>query len=649
MATPQVAPYGSWKSPITPDLIVAGVVGLGYIRTCGEDVYWIELRPTERGRQVLVRRRPDGTTSDVTPAPFNARTRAHEYGGCPYLVTPEAVYVSNFGDQRLYAVADGAAPRPITPDADIRYADCLWDAARRRILCVREDHTQPHRDPLGVTTLAALDPAGRMPAQALVEGSDFYSSPRLSPDGRRLAWIAWEHPNMPWDDTELWVATVREDGSLDGAQRVAGGPGESILQPEWSPDGVLHFISDRTGWWNPYRWRQGVIEPLVQMEAEFGGPAWVFGQSAYAFECERAMVCAWSQRGLSTLASFDTQTGRLVPIRVPYSAIGDVHATPGRVLFLGGSPTEASQIVQIDLGAGRVEALRRSSSVTVDPGYLSAPEPIEFPTAGGATAHAFFYPPCNRDYAGPAPERPPLLVMIHGGPTSAASTVLNLRTQYWTSRGVAVLDVNYRGSTGYGRAYRQSLYGAWGIADVDDCVHGARFLVERGQVDGDRLAITGGSAGGYTTLAALTFRDTFKAGASHFGVSDLEALVRDTHKFESRYLDRLVGPYPERQDLYQARSPIHHVDRLRRPIILFQGLEDKIVPPNQAEMIFAAVKAKGLPVAYLPFEGEQHGFRQAANIKRALEAEFYFYARVFGYTPADPIEPVRIENLGPGP
>ncbi|MGO8705350.1 MAG: S9 family peptidase [Candidatus Brocadiia bacterium] len=648
MVEARVAPYGSWKSPITSDLIVAGTVGLGYIRSCSESLFWIELRPTEKGRQVLVRRTTDGRVDDLTPMPFNARTRAHEYGGCPYLVTPRAVYFSNFADQRLYVLEEDAPPRPITPEADIRYADCMWDAARERIVCVREDHTHP-RDPLGVTTIVSLDPHGRQDARVLVEGSDFYSSPRLSPDGSRLAWLTWNHPNMPWDGTELWLAEMAGDGGLARPQRIAGGPDESIFQPEWSPDGILHFVSDRTDWWNLYRWRDGAIKPLCPMEAEFGVPTWVFGQSTYAFESARRLICAYSLKGVSRLAVLDTDTKKLEPISVPYTAIGDVHAQPGEVQFLGGSPTDAPAIVRTCIPSGRTEILRRSSTITVDPGYLSAPEAVEFPTEGGRTAHAFFCPPRNRDYMAPAGERPPLLVMIHGGPTSSASTALNLRTQYWTSRGVAVLDVNYGGSSGYGRQYRRRLNGQWGVVDVDDCVNGARYLVDKGLVDGNRLAITGGSAGGYTTLAALTFRDTFKAGASHFGVSDLEALVRDTHKFESRYLDRLIGPYPERKDLYVARSPIHFLDRLNSPIILFQGLEDKIVPPNQAQMIFDAARTRGLPVAYLPFEGEQHGFRRAENIKRALEAEFYFYARVFGYTPADAIEPVKIENLGSGP
>ncbi len=481
--------------------------------------------------------------------------------------------------------------------------------------------------------------------QVLVSGNNFYANPRLSPDGARLAWLTWNHPNMPWDGCELWAADVLADGTLDRAQLVAGGLDESIFQPEWSPDGVLHFVSDRTGWWNLYRWRAGSIEQLTDLPAEFGVPQWVFGMSTYAFASAERIICAYTQDGVWHLASLDTRTKALTPFDLPYTEVSNVCVGAGCAVFTAASPSQSAAIVRLDLGTGQVTVLRRSSDVAVDAGYLSTPQSIEFPTEGGLTAHGIYYPPTNRDFVAPAGERPPLLVLSHGGPTGATSTSLSLGMQYWTSRGFAVLDVNYGGSTGYGRAYRQRLDDAWGIVDVDDCVNGARYLVAQGLADERRLAIRGGSAGGYTTLAALTFRDVFRAGASHFGVSDLEALATDTHKFESRYLDRLVGPYPARRDLYIARSPIHFTDRLSTPIILLQGLEDKVVPPSQAEKMFAAVKAKGLPVAYVPFEGEQHGFRKAENIKRAMEAELYFYSRIFGFDLADPVEPVQIENL----
>jgi len=655
MMTPRVAPYGSWKSPVTSALIVSETVRLGQIALDGDDIYWVEARPAEGGRNVVARRTPDGRTTDVTPPPFNARTRVHEYGGGAFAVADGTVYFSNFADQRLYRQDSGAQPRPITPEADLRYADGVVDRHRGRMICVREDHTAAGHE--AVNALVSLDLTGAQDAQVLVSGNDFYSSPRLSPGGSRLAWLTWNHPNMPWDGTELWVGDLKADGSLERAERVAGGIDESIFQPEWSPDGTLYFVSDRTGWWGLYRWRDGrkvlppasggpgEVEPLVVMKAEFGRPQWVFGISTYAFTSAGRIVCAYTRQGTWHLASLDTMTCALEPIETPYSEIGGLRAGPGWVVFGAGSPTESTSIVRLDLATEHLKVLHRSSEVAIDLGYLSIPQAIEFPTEHGLTAHAFFYPPRNQDYVAPPGERPPLLVMSHGGPTSATSSTLNLETQYWTSRGIAVLDVNYGGSTGYGRAYRQRLEGRWGVVDVDDCVNSARYLVERGKVDGKRLAIRGGSAGGYTTLCALTFRDVFKAGASYFGVSDLEALTKETHKFESRYLNRLTGPYPERRDLYQERSPIHFTDRFSCPVIFFQGLEDRVVPPNQAELMVEALRQKGLPVAYVPFEGEQHGFRRAENIKRALDAELYFYSRVFGFALADLVEPVPIENL----
>lgn len=643
MAGPMIAPYGSWRSPITSELIVSETIGLAEPTLDGADIYWVELRPAEGGRSVVVRRTPDGRTADVTPPEFNARTRVHEYGGGAFLVVNGVVYFSNFTDQRLYRQGPGAPPQPITPEAELRYADCAFDRRRGRLICVREDHTGPGREP--VNTIVSLDPEGGDYGSVLVSGNDFYSSPRLSPDGTRLAWLTWNHPNMPWDGTELWVGELGEDGSLGRAERVAGGVDESIFQPEWSPDNVLHFVSDRTGWWNLYRLREGHAEPLTELEAEFGRPQWVFRLSTYAFESPGRIICTYTKNGTWHLASIDLSTGRLEPLETPYPEISYVKAASGRALFLGGSPTEPSSIVLLDLATGRFGVLRRASEIMIDPGYLSLPQAIEFPTERGLTAHGLFYPPKNRDYVGPPGERPPLLVISHGGPTSATSTALNLAIQYWTSRGIAVLDVNYGGSTGYGRAYRERLAGQWGAVDVDDCVSGARYLVERGEVDGERLIIRGGSAGGYTTLSALTFREVFKAGASYYGVSDLEALARETHKFESRYLDRLIGPYPERRELYRQRSPIHFTDRLSCPVIFFQGLEDRVVPPDQAETMVEALRARGLPVAYVPFAGEQHGFRRAESIKRALDAELYFYAKVFGFELADPVEPVEIANL----
>jgi dipeptidyl aminopeptidase/acylaminoacyl peptidase len=643
MSKHEIAPYGSWRSPITSELIVSEVIGLGAAGFEGQDIYWSELHPKEGGRIVVVRQNPDGNTTELTPSPFNARTRVHEYGGHAYVIENGTVYFSNFTDQRLYRQDPGSPPRPITPKTALRYADYVVDRRRNMLLCVREDHTGSGE---AVNTLVKVKCDGdERGGEVIVAGNNFYSNPRLSPDGSRLAWLTWNHPNMPWDGTELWEGELDADGSIVRAGRIAGGPDESIFQPEWSPDGLLYFVSDQTGWWNLYRWREGGVEALCPMEAEFGQPQWVFGRSTYAFESASRLICTYTQRGVSHLASLDTVTLNLEEIETPYQYLVDVRASPGRVLFTAGSPTEKLSINLLDLNTRQIAVLRRASETQVDSGYISIPQQIEFPTEGGLTAYGFFYPPRNKDFAAPQGEKPPLLVMSHGGPTGATVPVFDEETQYWTSRGIAVLDVNYGGSTGYGRAYRQRLNGKWGVVDVDDCVNGARYLAARGQVDGNRLMITGGSAGGYTTICALTFQDVFKAGASHFGLGDLETFVKDTHKFESRYLDTLVGPYPDRRDLYRERSPIHFTDRLNCPLILFQGSEDKIVPPDQSRRMYEAAKAKGIPVAYLEFEGEQHGFRKAENIKRALDAELYFYSRVFGFELADPVEPVAIDNL----
>lgn len=673
MSERRVAPYGSWKSLITSELIVRGSIGLTSPAMDGAQLYWTEVRPTEDGRSVVVRRDGDAQR-DLFSAPFNSRTRVHEYGGGDSLVHRGTLYFSNFSDQRLYRVAaEDAEPRALTPEsaARLRFADMTPDGARRRLICVREDHTQGGHEPANTIAALSLDAdANENGGEVLASGYDFYSSPRVSPDGRLLAWLAWRHPNMPWDETELWLGEFDAQGNLAHTRRIAGGEGESIFQPAWSPASVLHFVSDRTGWWNLYRAKldgnlfdargasndeqvnndgaDGIeIEALCPLEAEFGQPQWGFGMSTYGFVAEDRIVCAFVERGVSRLGVLDAETGTLRRVETPFEDVTYVRASPvtQRAVFRAGSPVRGAAIVEFDPATDEITILRRSSDLKIEEGYISAARAVEFPTENGLTAHGFYYAPRNRDFISPETERPPLLVKSHGGPTAAAVTTLALGIQYWTSRGFAVLDVNYGGSTGYGRAYRERLNGTWGIVDVDDCVNGARFLVEQGLADADRCVIDGGSAGGYTTLAALTFRQQFKAGASHYGVSDLAALVRDTHKFESRYLDRLVAPYPEGEDVYRERSPINFTDQLSCPVIFFQGLEDKVVPPNQAEMMVDALRQKGLPVAYVAFAGEQHGFRRAENIRRALDGELYFYSRVFGFELADEIEPVPIENL----
>ena len=657
----KISPYGSWRSPITADAIVAGVIALSQIQADGDDLCWIEQRPAEAGRNVVVRRLASGAIEDLTPPGYNARTRVHEYGGGAYLAHQGMVWFTNYKDQRLYRQDPGRPPVAITPAKDIRHADMVFDERRNRLIAVREDHSTGST--WAVNTIVSLpnlsSPSGGGSASSpspsgggqgggitLLEGNDFYSSPRLSPTGSHLAWLTWNHPNMPWDGTELWVATFTDDGGLTAPRKVAGGAQESIFQPTWSPDGVLYFVSDRTNWWNLYRWQGEVVEPVAQLPAELGTTSWQFGMSTYAFESERRIVCQVRSNGLARLVTVDPHTKRLQNVDTPYTAFSPfIQAHAGQAYTIAGSPTQMPALVAVDLNTSRVEVIRRSGDVPVAPSYISVPETIEFPTTGGLTAHAFFYPPVNPDYSAPAGELPPLIVYVHGGPTGSVSNALDLGDQFWTSRGFAFLVVNYGGSSGFGRDYRQRLNGQWGVVDVDDSVNAARYVVDRGLADGNRVAITGGSAGGYTVLRALTSTHFFKAGASHFGISDLEVFHTDTHKFESMYDQGLIGRWPEERHIYRERSAIHFLDRIEAPVILFQGLEDKIVPPNQAELIVSALREKGLPVAYVAFEGEQHGFRMAKNIKRSLEGELYFYSQVFGFLLADPVEPVPIDNL----
>lgn len=649
---PRVAPYGTWASQLPASAVAAGELRLGAVATDGDDVYWVEGRPQEGGRYVLMRRRADGTIADVTPPGTNVRTRVHEYGGKAYAVFEGSVYYANFTDQRIYRLGRSTqqdtpseSPVPITPEGRWLYADFIIDAVRRRLICVREDHTQEGREAINTIVGISLDGGD---GYVIADGYDFYSTPRLSPDGSRLAWLSWRHPRMPWDGTELWVARVTRSGALEEQVRVAGGDTESIYQPGWSPDGTLYFSSDRTGWWQLYRYTRS-IEPVLRdplPDAEFGRPEWVFGTATWAFATPTRLVVTYTRRGRWHLATVDVTSGSLMDLAPDLQPHDWLAATPTHAVLVAGSSAKPDALVRVDLASGTVDTIRIAWTLQLDPGDISVAEPIEFPTSDGRTAHAFYYAPRNKESLAPPGERPPLIAITHGGPTAATKPTLDLEVQYWTTRGFAVVDVNYGGSSGYGRAYCERLNGRWGIVDVEDVINATRFLSARQLADPERLIIRGGSAGGYTTLAALTFHPgVFKAGASYYGISDLEVLELDTHKFESRYSHSLIGPYPERKDLYRERSPIHFVDRLASPLILFQGLEDKVVPPNQSQMMADALRAKGLPVAYLAFEGEQHGFRKADTIVRCLEAELYFYGAVFGFTPADRIEPVHIDNL----
>ena len=619
-------------------------MSLGQLEVDGERVYWLEGRPSEGGRQVVVRWAPGDGQSDAVGEGWSARTTVHEYGGGAYVVSGDTVFFSHFADQRLYRAEPGQEPRPLTPEPaesmGSRYADARVSPDGRELVCVRERHM----DGVAVNDIVLVDAVNGGEPSELVSGADFFSAPRFSDDGRCLAWLCWCHPHMPWDGTELWTAEFGDDG-LAGAQRIAGGPEESISQPRWSPDGVLHWVSDRTGWWNLYAEGGDGAEALAPLDAEFTGPDWIFGQSTYGFLADGRIVVTWWQRALANLGVLDPRSGRLDRWDMPYTAVGSLRPYGDGVVAVVASATDEPAVVVLDGNGTVTDTLRRSRPATADPGYLSAAQPIEFSTEGGQTAHALWYEPVNSDAEGPADACPPLIVMSHGGPTASASPALNLATQFWTTRGFAVVDVNYGGSTGYGREYRERLKGRWGIVDVDDCANAARHLASEGLVDDDKLAIRGGSAGGYTTLCALTFRDDFSVGASYFGVADAEALATDTHKFESRYLDGLIGPYPDAKELYRERSPIHYADRLSVPLILFQGLEDKVVPPSQAEVMVEALRLRGLPFAYVAFEAEQHGFRKAETIVRSIEAELWFYGRILGFDPADRIEPVPAENL----
>ncbi|MCR9220253.1 MAG: S9 family peptidase [Alphaproteobacteria bacterium] len=646
MASKKTAPYGAWASPITTDLMTRGAVGLGPMTLDGGAVYWTEQRPWEQGRTVLVRRGPDGAVRDLTPAPYNVRSKVHEYGGGAATAGLGGAWFVDARDQRIYrADGEGGAIRPLTEADGAGYADLTLDAPRERLIAVRE---APRADAEPENSLVAIHFDGRL--ETLAEGADFYAMPALSPDGERLSWIEWRHPNMPWDGTLCREARLDADGRVIATQTVAGGPEVSVFQPLYAPDGRLHYVSDESGYWNLYR--HGETPEHFRVEADFGLPHWQFGMRSYAFLDAETAVAAFAVEGDWRLGVFDLAAKRLSPLSLSggWCVFDAVTAADGRIGFTGGRAGGPGGLVLLELAGGRETVLREAFELKLKEEAVSLAQKIEFPTelpdGTATTAFGYFYPPANADCAAPEGETPPLIVMSHGGPTGQATRAFSLKIQFWTSRGFAVLDVNYGGSTGFGRAYRQRLKGAWGLVDVEDCVRGALYLADRGLVDRARLIAVGGSAGGYTTLAALTFRDVFRAGRSSYGIGDLETLARDTHKFESRYLDSLVGPWPEAADTYRARSPIHHADRLDCPVIFLQGEEDKVVPPNQAEAMVEVLREKGLPVAYLLFEGEGHGFRRADSIRRAFEAELSFYAQLFGFTPADAIEPVEIENLG---
>jgi dipeptidyl aminopeptidase/acylaminoacyl peptidase len=642
---PSGAPYGSWRSPISAaDVASAGRRLAAPAIAADGAVWWAEGRPAEGGRVVLMRRPAGGEPEDVTPAEFNVRTRVHEYGGGAWaLAAADLVVFCNFSDQRLYRQRLGEEPVAISPrpdaDAALRYADMEITADGLSIVCVRESHGEGEAE----NELVILPLDGSAEPAVLVSGRDFYSFPRVSPDGAWLAWTCWEHPNMPWDGTELWLAPLEDP---DDATLVAGGPDESVFQPAWDPEGRLHFVSDRDGWWNLFRDEGETVTQLTAEEADLGHAQWLFGGATYGFLEDGSIAVVRCDRGEERLFLLEPGSERPRDLELPYTSFGfPVLATAGStVAFAAASPARETAVVRYDVAAERLETVRDAGAEPLADGLISIPRPIEFPTSDGETAHGFFYPPANDGFEAPRGELAPLIVQSHGGPTSHATPALDREFLFWTSRGFGVVDVNYRGSSGHGRAYRQRLRGGWGVLDTEDCIAATRHLAATGEADGARLAIRGGSAGGYATLCALVFHDEFATGASYYGVADTETLAEDTHKFESRYLDGLIGRYPEQRELYRERSPIHFVERLRVPVILFQGLEDEVVPPSQAETMVAALERNGIPHAYVAFAGEAHGFRRAETEIRCLEAELYFYGRVLGFEPADELEPVEISS-----
>ena len=636
-----IAPYGSWCSPISSEMITAESISLDQVTIFDNRIFWLERRPAEAGRNVIVSYQ-DGQVTDLLPPPFNARSRVHEYGGGVYCVGEHGIYFINDADQGIYWLRPGKAPSLVLQSDSLRFADLHYDPLRHRLLCICEDHSHGASEP--ANSLVAIDIAGGK-LHALHQGYDFYASPRLNHENTQLVWLCWNHPDMPWDGTELWLADIDQQGVLHQGRRIAGGSETSIFQPEWSPDDELFFVSDASGWWNLYHHQDNTVTIVVPDESEFGVPQWVFAQSTYAFIDSNTIICSHIKNGVGMLSLLELDKHQLSPLTDEWNTYASVTSRNGYVCFIAASEYQFPQLLKYDPRNRKHETIAASCRTEIDQDYISIGTHTSITTRHGDAIDAIVYLPVNKDTRAPADELPPLIVIGHGGPTGMADASLDLRKQYWTSRGFAIADVNYSGSTGFGRDYRKRLMLNWGLRDVDDVCDVAQFLADKGKVDKKRMIIKGSSAGGYTVLAALTFHNTFSCGTSYYGISDLETLATDTHKFESRYMDKLIGEYPVHKQRYRDRSPINHVEQLDCPVIFFQGLEDKVVPPSQAKMMVEALKHKGIAVSYITFENEQHGFRNADTIKAALDAELYFYARVFDFETADKLEPVTIENL----
>ncbi len=641
------APYGTWPSPLTADRLASGTRRLEQVAVDGTDLYWLEARPEEGGRGVILRRRANGASETVTPEGFSVRSRVHEYGGGAFLVHRGEVYFTREGDQRLYRQVPGQTPAALTPEPEIaaglRYADGVATPDGRWVICVREAH---EADGTVANGLAAVATDGSGTVRPLAEGRDFYAFPRLDPEGRHLAFTCWNHPEMPWTGTELWLAELGPGPELVEPRPVAGGPGESIFQPAFAPAGSLHFVSDRSGWWNLYRWHDGRASALAPVERDLGAAQWGLGLSTYAFLGDGSIACLYYADGLHRLGRIPAGRAGLEDLEQFWTAFtpAQLRRFGDGLAFIAGSPDEPPAVRTLEPGTGATETVRESTDLPLDPAGISRPEPITFASEAG-TAYALFYPPAHPELAGPDDEHPPLLTFVHGGPTAHAECQLKPAVQFWTSRGFAVVEVNYAGSTGFGRAYRERLWENWGVADVADCCAAARHLFEQGRADPGRAAIRGSSAGGLTVLGALAAPNgPYAAGASHYGVVDLETLRAATHKFESRYLDWLIGPWPQARQRYRDRSPVGWIDRVKGPVLILQGGWDRVVPPDQAHTLRCALEGAGKAYAYLEFPEERHGFRKAESQRRALEAELGFYSRVFGFTPADPLEPVALDG-----
>lgn len=681
MADPVARPYGTWTSPISAETLAAGARSFQQIALDGQDIYWCEIRPAEAGRYVVMRWSPDGGIAEVTPAGFSAQTLVNSYGGGSFAVHAGTVFATNAAkadfpdtrDQRVYRTEPGMIPQPITPRIKAFYADFAVDARRGLIFAVREDGAVKQNGQ-NKQSIVALDPDGRRLPVTIAEGADLYAAPRLSPDGRRLAWIQWDYPSMPWEGTELWVAELGAGGTPISTAKIAGAPardvdpalnpvlqdllrysGESILQPLWSPDGTLFFVSDRFGaegdrWWAIHRHVDGRIAPVTEIAAEFAAPPWRLGGASYGFLSEREILCTYTTAGLWRLARVDIATGAITDIDLGGTSFAHVHVGAGFAALVAGGFERPAEILRLDLESWEATPIR-SANPDLGPearACLAAPEPITFATGkdGAEQAHAFFHPPNNPDFRGPEHERPPLLIFIHGGPTGAAASALSLDIAFFTSRGFAVVDVNYRGSTGFGRRYRQRIYGAWGVVDVEDCVAVAHHLIGADRIDRYRVASRGGSSGGYTTLALATFTDLLTAAASYYGISDLEMIARFTDKLEAHYAELLVGPMPAAQKTFKARSPLYHAGRIDCPLILFQGLDDPVVPPPQARVLIDAMMQRKLPVAWTFYAHEEHGFKIKANVIDALEQELAFYGAIMGFVPAGRLAAPDIRNWG---